>query len=102
MSFAATGGGAFASATDVDVSAAPARSPGVISTSPPARPSIVVRRGAALQQHLPRLSLRSRRRAIASASRGGPIVFTPRHPQHAAQNHGGKHRHIAARSAPRE
>jgi hypothetical protein len=26
-------------------------------------------------------------------------VFTPRHPQHAAQNHGGKHRHIAARRA---
>ena len=35
------------------------------------------------------------------ASRGGPIVFTPRQPQHAAQNHGGKHRHISARRAPR-
>ena len=97
--FAGTDGGVLASATDADVSASPAPSPGVISTSPPSRPSIVGWRGAAPRQHLPRVSLRSRRRAIAPASRGGPIVFTPRHPQHAAQNHGGKHRHIAARRA---
>jgi len=76
-------------------------SPRVISTATPERPSIVPERRT-LTQHFPRLSRRSRRRAISSASRGGPIAFTPRHPKHAAHNHGEQHgRHIARRRAAR-
>jgi hypothetical protein len=60
---------------------------------PPVRVSIVCETGFA-DQHNPERARRSLRLAIASVSKGGPMLFTPRHPKHAPQHQGGQQRHI--------